>query len=93
VTTAAPHSGIAMALLDGEKRLSAIVHDNNKKNVKQGPWDTAAPQVIVEEAGGVFLNGLSGATYNPLDPAIIVIASNPSIAHEIIQLIAQAKPN
>ncbi len=85
VTTPIPHSGVAMRLFDGSQKLGAIIHDNNPAKVKQGPWDTAAAQAIVEEAGGVFLN-LKGERYDLRHPEPIVIAANPAVASDIITL-------
>ncbi len=84
VTTPVPHSALAMQLFDGERRLGAVIHDNNPAQLKQGPWDTAAPQAIVEEAGGVFWN-LRGERYDRRQPEPILIAANRAVADAIHQ--------
>ena len=56
VTSTFPHAGIAMRILEQNSGLAIAIHDNNPANLKQGPWDIAANQVIFEEAGGVFCN-------------------------------------
>lgn len=87
VTTPVPHSGLAMKLFGAGPKLGAIIHDNNPAKLKQGPWDTAAPQAIVEAAGGAFLN-LTGERYNLREPQPLVIAANPAIAKAIVTLAA-----
>ncbi len=87
VTTYPATSGVACQILLGDARLSAVVHDNDVRSVKQGPWDTAAPQLIVEEAGGVFLNARSGGRYDTLSPDVIIIAATQSLADELLALI------
>ena len=87
VTTLPAHSGIACYIARGEKRVHAIIHDNNPLSVKQGPWDAAAPQLVLEEAGGVFLDGRTGQPYDPLAPASIIVAAiNRTLAQEIMNL-------
>ncbi len=51
---------------------------------KLKPWDTAAGQLLVEEAGG-RVTGFKGQTYNPFVPEII--ASNSLIHDEMIQVL------
>lgn len=88
VTSLPAHSGIACHIALGHKRVHAIVHDNNPANVKQGPWDAAAPQLVLEEAGGVFLNGATGEQYDPLDTAgVIVAAASRQLANQILTLL------
>jgi fructose-1,6-bisphosphatase/inositol monophosphatase family enzyme len=72
-------------MIEGKKRISAIIHDNNPLKVKQSIWDVTAPQIIVEEAGGVFLNS-RGARYDPLEPDMIIIAKSQELADEILSL-------
>jgi fructose-1,6-bisphosphatase/inositol monophosphatase family enzyme len=88
VTTLPATSGVAAQMLMGEARLSVVVHDNDARSVKQGPWDTAAVQLIVEEAGGWFLNALTGERYDTLKPSIVLIAANRDLADAILKLIA-----
>lgn len=88
VTSQVPHSAIAMRILDGSSGLSAVIHDNNAKKVKQAVWDVAAPQLIVEEAGGVVLN-LKGEPYDIFKPEPFVIASSNELAQQIVQLVSE----
>lgn len=49
-----------------------------EKNLKA--WDTAAGQIIVEEAGGKLMT-YEGSNYNPYAPSLI--AGNPTIVHKV----------
>lgn len=86
VTTLVPHSGIAVRIAEGTKKISAVIHDNNRRKVKQESWDVAAAQLILEEAGGVFLN-FKGERYNPFKPEPIVAAASSEIATQIFSLL------
>jgi myo-inositol-1(or 4)-monophosphatase len=79
VTHELPHSGLSLRLLDGTAGYSAVVHDNGPHNLKQGPWDIAAPQLIVEEAGGVFLNE-HGDRVSPFRPEPMIICADRRLA-------------
>jgi myo-inositol-1(or 4)-monophosphatase len=83
VTSQVPHSGIVARIAEGEQKISAVIHDNNWKKVKQAPWDTSATQIILEEAGGVFLN-LMGERYDPFRPEPIIAAASRDLAIQII---------
>jgi myo-inositol-1(or 4)-monophosphatase len=88
VTSYPAHSGVACYIARGERRVHAVVHDNNTEHVKQGPWDVAAPQIVLEEAGGVYLNGRTGKRYDALEPAnIIVAAANASLANALVSIV------
>jgi fructose-1,6-bisphosphatase/inositol monophosphatase family enzyme len=81
-----PHSGIAVRVIDRATRLAAVVHDNNPIYPKQQVWDVCAPQIIVSEANGVFLNS-SGKEYAPFEDCdLIVVAQNSQIAEDILSL-------
>ncbi len=86
VTSMAPHSGLAMRLLDQTIGVAAVVHDNNPDQVKQAPWDIAAPMAILTEAGGVFLSLTTGAVVDPFVCEPMVVAGNEAVAREIITL-------
>lgn len=86
VTSLVPHSGIVARIVEGQKMISAVIHDNNPKKMKQAPWDVAAPQLFFEEAGGVFLN-LEGRKYDPFNPELIIAAASGELAFEIINLL------
>lgn len=85
VTCGPPNSGVAMRIANGEGRLAAAIHDNNPVHVKQAAWDIAAPQVILEEAGGVFLNARRESA-NPFVAEPLIVAQSKAIAHQIIDL-------
>jgi fructose-1,6-bisphosphatase/inositol monophosphatase family enzyme len=88
VTTAGPQSGLAMRILDGSMKLSAIVHDNSPaaKVAKQAPWDVIPVRIIVEEAGGCILS-LRGTDYDPLCPEPFIVAGRREIADQLITLL------
>ncbi|MEM9585969.1 MAG: inositol monophosphatase [Planctomycetota bacterium] len=85
VTSSVPNSGVAMRIACGESALAVAVHDNNPDHVKQAPWDIAAPQVILEEAGGVFLNP-DGRPSDPFVAEPIIVARSEALAQEILKL-------
>ena len=85
VTSNFPHAGVAMRIAASTGTLAAAVHDNNPESTKQGPWDIAAPQLIMEEAGGVFLNP-EGHRTNPFVTEPIIVSRSRKIALEIIDL-------
>lgn len=86
VTTQVPHSGVAMRIAGGEDALAVAVHDNNPQHVKQAAWDVAAPQVIMEEAGGVFLNP-EGNRADPFAAEPIIVARSRGLADELLALV------
>ena len=85
VTSNVPHSGVAMRIAEGSSSLGAAIHDNNPMSVKQATWDVAAPQIILEEAGGVFLNS-EGHRTNPFICEPIIVAQTHRIAQQIVDL-------
>lgn len=85
VTSNVPHSGVAMRIAEGNSALGAAIHDNNPTSVKQATWDIAAPQIILEEAGGVFLNS-EGERTNPFVCEPIIVARSHRIAQQIVDL-------
>lgn len=87
VTTLAPYSGISAKIADPKEKIAAVIHDNSSKCIKQAIWDVLAPQLILEEAGGVFLDA-SGKRYDPNKPGLIVAASSRRLADEILGLLA-----
>ena len=86
VTSSLPYSGVAMRIAAGGTPLRAGVHDNNPASPKQATWDVAAPQVILEEAGGVFLNP-RGERSDPFVCEPIIVAASKSIGDEIRGLV------
>jgi len=89
VTTTVPNSGVAIRIAESKTRLVAAIHDNRADHVKQAPWDIAAPQLILQEAGGVFRN-LDGKPSNPFVAEVIVVARSQQIAEQIIALVKPA---
>jgi myo-inositol-1(or 4)-monophosphatase len=87
VTSFPPHSGVAMRLVDGTTGLSAVVHDNNSENVKQAPWDIAAPLAILREAGGCFLSLRTAEPIGPKDCEPMVVCADQALARQIIDLV------
>ncbi|MGY8749412.1 MAG: inositol monophosphatase family protein [Pirellulales bacterium] len=85
VTSTVPHSGVAMRIAIGDSLLAAAIHDNNPASTKQAAWDIAAPQIIMEEAGGVFLNP-DGLPSNPFETRPIIVSRTLKLAQEIIAL-------
>lgn len=85
VTSNVPHSGVAARIAEGSTPLAAAVHDNNPLSVKQAAWDIAAPQIILEEAGGVFVNP-QGTRSDPFVVEPIIVARSAAIAEKIVAL-------
>jgi fructose-1,6-bisphosphatase/inositol monophosphatase family enzyme len=85
VTTTVPNSGVALRIAEAKNGLVAAIHDNRADKVKQAAWDIAAVQLILEEAGGVFVN-LSGDSIDPFQPEVMIVARTPEIAKRIIRL-------
>ena len=81
------NSGVALRIAESHSTLTAAIHDNGEASVKQAPWDIAAPQLILEEAGGVFLD-LDGNQTDPFRAKPFVVARSTALAHEIISLVA-----
>lgn len=88
VTSNVPHSGLAARMAAGEKRLSAIVHDNHPEHVKQGPWDVIPAALILEEAGGVVATLDGARPYDPFKPEPLVMAASESILKQLVKLAA-----
>jgi myo-inositol-1(or 4)-monophosphatase len=88
VTSNVPHSGVALRIAEGASGLAAAIHDNNSDSVKQAPWDIAAPQIILEEAGGVFLN-FDGERTNPFVAEPVIVAATQTLATQIIDVVKQ----
>lgn len=85
VTTTVPNSGVALRVVEAGTGLAAAIHDNSAAKIKQAPWDVAPVKLIVEEAGGVFVN-LAGQPIDPFVPEVSVIAQCKSLAQQIIDL-------
>lgn len=83
LTSSPPNSGIGVRIAEGQKRLAAVVHDNNPNKVKQAVWDVIPPALILEEAGGSIMT-LGGQPYDPFTPEPFILAASTSIAQEII---------
>jgi fructose-1,6-bisphosphatase/inositol monophosphatase family enzyme len=74
VSRAPPHSGVALRLLksaeidsEHDRGLQMCVHDHNQVNPKQLPWDIVPIKLLIEEAGGVYIDSCKGLEED-LDP-------------------------
>ena len=85
VTTTVPNSGVALRVAEAETGLAAAIHDNSEAKIKQAPWDVVPVKLILEEAGGVFLN-LDGKPIDPFVAEVSVIAQSQGLAEQIIRL-------
>ncbi|MFZ3230835.1 MAG: inositol monophosphatase family protein [Pseudobdellovibrio sp.] len=57
-----------------------------EKNLK--PWDTAAGQILIEEAGGV-LKTYEGSPYSPFEKS--VVAGNPVLVEKFLQQLSKSR--
>lgn len=57
-----------------------------EKNLK--PWDTAAGQLLVEEAGGI-LRTYEGGIYNPFEKTIV--AGNPTLVDQFLNQLSKSR--
>lgn len=85
VTTNVPHSGVAVRIAADTNPLAVAIHDNRSDHIKQAPWDVAAPQVILEGAGGVFVNP-AGERTNPFCAEPIIVARSAKLAEQVVRL-------
>lgn len=85
VTIDPPGSGLALRITDPRDTLGAVVHDNNEAKRKQEIWDVIPIQLIIQEAGGVYLN-VRGENYDPLTTEPIIIAASQEMADQILKL-------
>jgi hypothetical protein len=90
VTRMPPSSNVAIRMLaasTGSNRfLGACVHDHNPEKPKQMSWDIIPIKLIVEEAGGVYIDSHKGMD-EPLDPFDLrgpIITGHPKIVSEIL---------
>ena len=86
VTSGFPCSGKALRLAEQQTGLAAIVHDNCPQFLKQGPWDIAAVQLILEEAGGVFVNSQLQAV-DPFTAEPMIVAASMELARQIVRCV------
>ncbi len=86
VTIDPPGSGLALSILDPTTTLGAVIHDNNPLLRKQELWDVIPIQLIIEEAGAVYLND-EGASFAALDTRPIIVAANRQLASDILSLV------
>jgi fructose-1,6-bisphosphatase/inositol monophosphatase family enzyme len=83
VSSSPAHSGLALRIAEGNKRLSAVVHDNGPDYLKQGPWDVLPIALIFTEAGGSIVS-LKGQSYDPFKPEPFLLAASRKLADQII---------
>ena len=99
VTALPPHSGVGLRILRpappcgegvAQHGLAAAVHDGHPERPKQMPWDIAAPQLIVEEAGGavVYLDTLERVDCTVPATRPFLVARTPAIALAIHALMS-----
>lgn len=85
VTTNAPHSGVAVRIAQSTSSLAVAIHDNSQAHVKQAAWDIAAPRLVLEEAGGVFVN-FKGKPLDLFQAEPFIVARTRELANEVISL-------
>ena len=85
VTSYLPNSGQACRMAEHRNAPHLTIHDNNPSSVKQDAWDIAAPQLIMEEAGGVFLSHDGGAV-NPFLAEPFLVSASSALAEEVLKL-------
>ncbi len=85
VTTNPPHSGVAVRIAESKTSLSVAIHDNSQEHVKQAAWDIAAPRLVLQEAGGVFVN-FNGNELSLFKAEPFIVARTASLAREVIEL-------
>ena len=96
VTRMPPASNIAIRLLvnsngSGKRRLGACVHDHVSEKPKQCPWDIVPVKLIIEEAGGLYIDSTKGVDepLNPFDLKGPIIIGNKKIVSEILDRLNQ----
>ena len=90
VTSNVPHAGVAMRIAESNSGLAAAVHDNHPDDVKQGPWDIAAPVLILIEAGGAALT-LAGGSVDPFAGQPFVVSRTQALAEAVLACGAEMK--
>jgi len=88
VTRMPPSSNVAIRMLGNSSKrfLGACIHDHNPGKPKQMSWDIIPIKLIVEEAGGLYIDSHKGLE-DPLDPFDLkgpIIVGHPKIVFEII---------
>jgi fructose-1,6-bisphosphatase/inositol monophosphatase family enzyme len=76
---------VAVRIAESISSLSVAIHDNAEAHVKQAAWDIAAPRLVLQEAGGVFVN-FSGKELNLFKAEPFIVARTNSLAQEVIEL-------
>ena len=94
VTRMAPASGVAIRMLvegSSKRRLGACIHDNIPAKPKQCPWDIIPIKLIVEEAGGLYIDSHKGVSedLDPFDLRGPIIIGNKRIVAEILDRMNQ----
>ena len=85
VTSYLPNSGQACRMAEHRNAPHLTIHDNNPTKVKQDVWDIAAPQIIMQEAGGVFLSH-DGGPVNPFVAEPFLASASPALAEQVLNL-------
>ena len=96
VSRSSPYSAIAIRILrqketQGLRGLTACVHDHNPGKPKQLPWDIVPIQLIVEEAGGVYVDSARGMEdrLDGFDLKGPILVGNKSVVSEILARLRQ----
>lgn len=84
VTSNVPHAGVAMRIAESNSALVAAIHDNRPDDVKQGPWDIAAPVLILIESGGAAIS-LNGTAVDPFSGQPFVVSKSKALAEAVLE--------
>lgn len=94
VSRMSPYSAIALRLLvpaedteNASRQLCAAVHDHNREMPKQLPWDIIPIKLIVEEAGGFYVDTKTGKSADPFDLKGPILIGSRAICDEILKRI------
>lgn len=94
VSRMSPYSAVALRLLvpadeteNASRQLCAAVHDHNGEMPKQQPWDIIPIQLIVEEAGGCYVDTETGKGVDPFNLRGPIVIGCRAICDEILKRI------
>ena len=92
VSRMTPFSAVALRLLlpdnereNASRQLCAAVHDHNREMPKQLPWDIIPVQLIVEEAGGLYLDTATGKRVDAFDLKGPILIGSRAMCAEILK--------
>ena len=85
VTTMPSHAAGTVRIAESNRRRwHAIVRDNAPVRVKHEAWHIAAPQCVLQEAGGV-MHAICGKSVDPFRPEPFIAAANADLARAILR--------